>query len=250
MSSYRGNANVLEGVTRQRDENGAWTTTIYYKGIADVLRGMSVPLGAKMSIEEGEEGYARATVTIGNLNDGGQETVSERWEIDSEIVEKSILFHPLAQGMTPASKAAFVRWSQDPDRTAQVPASITADDTAAFFKLQEESLRGVESTSITTFILKRTRTMSANYAPVLRLKDVRDVYSSAKLKANEGIPNALYDTLPGVLAGNPLPAAPSSSAWSWLPRLQNRSYIGNGRVEEVSDWVFAAWSTNLYTYNA
>lgn len=242
--NFRGNAIVFKNATRQRNEHGAWTTTFYYEGVSDVLRAYAGTIGSKAKIEIQEDGAtSQLGITFGNINDVGQEVVAERWEIDTEILEKDLKTSEEYQSLSIQAAQEFERWFQDKNSELDTTADGTDGGAVIMGKFLTEFLRGVESYQTETFILKRTRTMSADYATPFSLQKKKEFYTTSRLIDLESMPLDVAGMLP---IGDPY-APPDQSAWGWLPRLRNRTFVGNGQVEETCDWVYAAWSTFLYT---
>lgn len=109
-------------------------------------------------------------------------------------------------------------------------------------------LLGADSYEIERLVVTRTRSYSIAYyrgGGGIVMDETPKVYSRASLIATEKIPSYVAAQLPAVPANKP-----ENTEWAWKVR-QDRSEISSaGRVEETRDWVFAPWSTLLYSYTA
>jgi len=93
-------------------------------------------------------------------------------------------------------------------------------------------------------VLSRRRSVSAVYSKQIVVGGVETVYSTAALKKKYGIPQDVYDRLPGDPAN-----FPESTKWGWRERRQDSTQVSrSGKVEETIDWQFAAWSILLYSF--
>lgn len=106
-------------------------------------------------------------------------------------------------------------------------------------------LMGLENWEVRRVVLSRRRTVSARYAAQHVVDGVEKVYTTAGLKHYFAIPTAAGEI------GTRLPSNPSTTppgtAWAWKIRRQDSQQMrGTARVEEVIDWVFAAWSLTIY----
>lgn len=243
---YRGPAIVFQGITRQRDStSGFWTTTWNYEGITDAIQSVALAVTDGPAVQIQHSGpTSQLAITYGGLTDSAVDnTISTKWEVDRENIDKDLLFFPAVMDMSDISKIEYKRWRTDTSTDLDFSAIENAYDLDSLRSLKILTLRGTEAYQISTLILKRTRTISAQRAPTLTLSENSSFFSTLKLISNESIPSDLASTLPTVPY-----AKPSETEWGWLPRLANRTYTGRGQVEEQNDWVFAAWSTFLYTY--
>ena len=281
---YKGDSVVYQGESRERNEHGQWVSVFRYVGLVDSIRSsaMAQGVGNRITVEQNAGPMASMTLSIGNLNDAGQEQITERWEADSETVDKDILYSQFVAGLSEDGLEDVKKFRQSPGEykigiplaaLALFPAVIdpktssivipgyyyqiddpkkkhvlvgdgSESDTTIMAQVSILVLRGTESFQITTPTLKRTRTMSATMASPLIPSAKPTVYSTAYILAQE---NPLADIQPYIQALNGDPYdAPRGCAWGWMKRLDNRSFTGNGLVEEQTQWVYAAWSTALY----
>jgi hypothetical protein len=93
--------------------------------------------------------------------------------------------------------------------------------------------------------LSRRRTCSPNYAAQHVADGVEYIYTRSALIYYFNIPNG-----PGEI-GQRLPLNPTNNApytqWAWKIRRQDTQQLPRtGRVEELIDWVFAAWTLEMY----
>lgn len=249
MSRYKGESVILTGTDSERDPYLAWTYSYNYEGVTPAVAALANAQPAGVALKFSQNGAIAKVALTYSPNE-----FHDKWEIDRELVDKDLLSASAFTILSANAKAEIKRWRSNPDTelwltvgsdNPNFPAGnqIVSGDVAPMGYAKELILRGTESQQTSTLVLKRTRKMSVTLAPSLNLSEITSFYSTAKLKANEGNMEATVGTLPTTPY-----AAPSNAQWGWLPRNQNRSYISQGFIEEHSDWVFAAWSTVLYTY--
>lgn len=250
---FKGDSLVLTGSRAQRTPFGAWSTSYDYSGIPISIAALvnNQRLGAEISVDQTSI-PARASLTY------PPDVFADKWEIDKEVLEKDIMYHPVFALLSPGAFAEIRRWRQDPTGsdmflTPGVPITtlqgsdgktsqlmLSPNDLTPMGQLKELVLRGTEAFQIATLIAKRTRQLSVPMPPTLDLSEQTQFYSTTRFTSNENVPALGLPT-------NPY-SPPTDTQWGWLPRLRNRSYVSRGFMEEHSDWVFAAWSTILYTY--
>lgn len=249
---YRGNPTVLTSEHYDRNDQGVWLKTSVWRGFNSELQKIAgqFQVGNKVNLQSDPSSpIGTLTVQYGFLLGNGQDAPIDKYEFDTEIINKDLGFSDLAQSMTAAGQRllkAYRNAASQSEREDVLIDSQELNDTAdrdPFDKLVQEVDRGVESVEVKTLILKRTRTMAVAFSYATELSIRQSFYSTSKLVALEAIPVDVAERLPD----SPY-TQPANSEWGWLPRLENKTFIGRGLVEEHNDWVFAAWSTNLYTY--
>jgi hypothetical protein len=248
--TYRGPALAFQGASFSVNELGVATTTLRYEGLTDALRSFAgtFPPGNKVDFQNGGP-TSKLQVQVGYLVGIPAESPIDKWENDSEEIEVDLANSYLAQSMSQNGRRALSAYRQmTPDERkdfsyADYNVDIAGDDGQTLTDLIYEVDRGVEAVIEKYLILKRTRTMSAGFATEFKLELKQTVYSTVALIASEDIPATVAKTLPT----SPYPP-PANTNWAWRPRLENRSYIGRGLVEEQSDWVFGPHSSILFTY--
>jgi hypothetical protein len=106
--------------------------------------------------------------------------------------------------------------------------------------------RGVEAYEVERLVLRRTRSFSTNFTPRIVLEPLPVVYSTQGLIDTFDIPNEISAQFPK----DPDKAfTPSGTRWGWKTRHDSSDQIpALGKVQEIKEWVFAAWSTGIYTF--
>ena|SRR5437899_4931269 len=98
-------------------------------------------------------------------------------------------------------------------------------------------------------VLRRRRSIAADYASPIVIDAVDTIYKPASLGTVFGPLGGLLAQLPGdptTRAANPINAIPNH-IWGWKLKTQSSEYIpAVGKVEEVMEWVFASWNQYLY----
>lgn len=253
MALYKGDALVLTGSEGNRDPFGAWSTTYTWEGIPGSVAALIANQALGSEINVSQHGYpASARITY------PPNVFSDKWETDRENLDKDIMYNPAFIGISIGAFKEVRRWRQDPTGsdmclTPGVPIpklldendkpsalTLNSNDVVLMAQIRELVLRGAEAYQLSTLVLKRTRKIAASMLPTINLAEKTIFYSTATLTANEGVPPLGLPIVPYT--------PPSNAQWGWLPRQNNRSYVSRGFYEEHCDWVFAAWSTVLYTY--
>lgn len=244
---YKGDSFVFCGLTGERSPFGAWTYTYSYGGVPSAIQALiaAQPIGPQISTKQ-NGAVVEASLTY------SPDTFSDKWEVDRENLTKDLMFNRTFAGISKEGKAEIRRWRADA-AGATVDPDTTKDTANAALMIQIADLirLGTESIQVSTLVLKRTRSMSTTLAPTIVLTEQTEFYSTAKLAFLTNMDPAVANTLPSPTAANGWKGAyapPANAQWGWLPRQGNRSYCARGQMEEHSDWVFAAWSTTLYTY--
>lgn len=96
-------------------------------------------------------------------------------------------------------------------------------------------------------VLTRTRTISTAYPTQFTIPPVEIVYSTPILVSMNSIPENIAVRLPGYPNGANLPPIPAMRYWGWKQRRETSQIVlAQNKVEEVTEWVFAAWSAVTY----
>ena len=107
-------------------------------------------------------------------------------------------------------------------------------------------LMGADSYEIERLVVTRTLSYSVQYwygAGGIVFDETPKVYSTSGLIAAESIPSYVAFQFPQTPTSKP-----ENTEWAWKVRKDSSEISSNGKVEETRDWVFAPWSTLLYTY--
>lgn len=176
-------------------------------------------------------------VTFPNEYGSSDETPIDTWEVSTEPVQRSVWSHPLID--TEMNAAA------DPaDYKTKVESAVndnTVDLSAYTYApmLVKELRRGVEQYETETIVLRRTRIVSPEYSTKPVLGETKFIYQASDI----GVPADVQFSLPT------LPSDPPQAKWGYRLRTQQVrfTYSKMGlKVEQVTEWVLAAWSTLLY----
>jgi hypothetical protein len=102
--------------------------------------------------------------------------------------------------------------------------------------------RGAEASEEKRFVLRRRRTIPVEFAAPATVRAVELVYTTPKLITEFDVPASVIPLLP------PDPGfQPADTLWGWRERANTSDFQPSiNKVEEVMEWVFAAWSTILY----
>lgn len=108
-------------------------------------------------------------------------------------------------------------------------------------KILIELTRGATAYEDEYITLRRERVVGIKYTPKLSLEANSIIYTTGELISVFGIPNFPYITMPAT------PTTPPNSRWGWRSRKQEVQFIEGQKIQVIQDWVYAAWSTNIYS---
>lgn len=218
------------------------------------------------------EGTATLNVIIPQYNDGTAETPQDTWEIENETIQRSIWRNPRLFQAAGSDEDTMAYWRQrtqnalngnfaqantDPieyqvfNPTNKEPltpeeAGFSSDGPEPYlYKIYVKLLRGEDSFDSTTVVLKRSRVISASYAQRSVVQAIEKVYTTAKLITTFSVPNSIAALLPA----DPTDATlkPPGTTWGWKTRRDTSQIIvAVNKLQEVKDWIFAAWDNDLY----
>jgi hypothetical protein len=103
-----------------------------------------------------------------------------------------------------------------------------------------QAVLGMENYEVERLTLSRVRTYPISYLQRIQLEAVPIVYTTNQMADPDiwAVPEAIYTKLPV----DPT-QKPPNTIWAWKMRRNNMDVRWDGRTEEVTDWVYAAWST-------
>jgi len=223
------------------------------EALITVARNEILPSGGKCRVQQGEGPIYRMAVSYGEVQSGGTtEQPIDRWERVTEYIQEDLRNNPnviFAAG----TAATLNKWVQDIKAALKSNLTLTqfyatdADPTPTIADEQqmiyELYARGTEAHEIKRFVLRLRRTISVNFATPSIANALERIFTTTSLIATFAIPPEVAGTLPA----NPF-IAPAHTAWAWKQRQDNSVFLpGLNKIEESKDWVFAAWSTLLYT---
>jgi hypothetical protein len=107
-------------------------------------------------------------------------------------------------------------------------------------RVYRQYVLGMETYEIERLALSRVRTYPISYLQRIQLEAVPIVYTTNQMADPDiwAVPEAIYTKLPV----DPT-QKPPNTIWAWKMRRNNMDVRWDGRTEEVTDWVYAAWST-------
>ena len=218
-----------------------WTGSV--SGIASLAVTL-VASGARVR-DESANGVGRiiATYSFDPDNPTGEEAI-DRYEFEMEPVQVSLFNHP-AVALESDGYVTRAQYKTDIEEAVASGEALGLSETE--YPLAHEVYRllsrGVESYELKRPVLSRVRAFSPNFSGRVVLSAVETVYTTAALVREFAIPATVASQLPA----DP-PEVPEGTVWAWKLRGDRSTYIpAQNRVEETRDWVFASWSTLLYT---
>lgn len=231
---------------RQFDPQQGWSTIEEWEGSRNACtnkQGEYAAVGIRSDLSHDGPKW-RLNVTIGDIvRTGGEDELPvDTWEIDTEWVQNSIYENPKVLELA-GTVVTLAAWREEITRAMKkTPPALDSQTPAGKVRLFEHIVRGVEAYESKRIVVSRVRTISVGYAGQFTCDAVDKIYTTARLVTTFGIPVAIANRLP------PNPSyVPANSAWSWKQRRSSsRFQLRVNKVEEVFDFVFAAWSTILY----
>ena len=232
----------IVGEGRRVMPSGEVYLDIMWEGFEPDLQSLQLQYAAsgyETDIETSNAPWKRMRVSIPNANTPGSGII-DIWEITSEFAQVDIRNHPniiaLAANVTELNK--WYKQAKNADEESSLPAA------AGFLTLFNHIALGVEAFEEERLVLRNRRMFPNVSLGQISLSATQIVYSTAGLKSAFAIPSEIANELP--TSGG---TAPTDFAWGW--RLRGYSSIFNrseGKRELLRDWVFAAWSTVIYSH--
>jgi hypothetical protein len=235
-------------------ETGNVSVDIVYQGSRDAIFGLSVEFeNQRVSFQTSQSGPVHTlTARIPTIINTG-EVPSDRYEISTESMDKSIFEHPtivedaneydsgIAAESKPYKKLAEESLEKQPTYSLAGGFSDPANQNFRFASVVRHLRNGVTGFQIDFIVLRRFRKVALDYgygsAGRISLDSGLHIYSTAQLN----LPQSVAFSLPAT------PTAPSTDyGWGWRKRGQRVDIVGN-YAEQTVELVFAPWSTMLYS---
>ena len=235
-----------------------WTTEERYIGPHDPV----IRLAAATQQERGERvslqisprdgGLSELTISLDALEENSKEkkengepqSDSDSWSLDVNDYEKDLWTHDSANTLWDnyptqyswlrttlpiiRSKGTWKEW----DDWLVANGYTTATGWADMYKLFQLFQQGVESYTISQFVLRRQRVFSQGNQGALRIANVNKTFTLAQLKSSEDLPEGLFFAVP--------------SDGYWLKRGPKVSFKDNKFDGSNEYWHADAWSPTLY----
>ncbi len=216
--------------------------------------GLLAPYGATQAYQvDGPNWECRVRMGSLDLGDIG-DIANDQWELDTEFVQEDFWMSPrvlslFASDSVHSNYKKVIEKAIDDRLTVDEAVSLWSETFGStllngdpFFELFHLRNRGDQATEVERKILRRVRTLMLNSTLRTRLDAVPYVYTTHALIAAFAIPSDIAALLPGDPA-----TTPNFTAWAWKKRQDRLQVVpAVGRVQEVTDFVFAAWGTLQY----
>lgn len=207
--------------------------------------------GFKARVYQHDGPVYRMRVFFPDPNNGEEPPPFDTWERVEEMAQEDIRNNPVvvaaavsAAGGDPLLGVAELnKWYKEAKDNLKNGVGVVYANPArqAFSEL---IYRGTEAHEVTRVILRRRRLIRLSLMAQSEVLPVARIYSTASLIAAFAVPNAVADALPD----NPA-STPSNTAWGWKRRPSSSvATPALNKCEEVTEFVFAAWSTLLYEH--
>lgn len=274
-SKTTGNAlAVRSGWSQDFDPTTGWQTTETWNGNKAQI-GAIAPLfrsaGAKVSVSNSGALWtltATWSVEYSTTLDSGipagsppvtAETANETWNLHVEQVQVDMRYAPsllaLFGGATDAAQEALagaVQLADDAIKARLNPntylvsiglPALSGTAQLPYFQIFRLRSRGVVAVEEKRPILTRNRTFSPTFPSPVQVSGVDLIYRTETLIATFAVPALVQSRMPATP-----PTTLSEAAWGWKQRRQDTAYVvGRNKIDEGSDWVFAQWSSVLYS---
>jgi hypothetical protein len=198
-------------------------------------------LGAKARVFPFEGPVYRATITIGDAQDGGTAADVDVWERITEMGQEDIRNNPKVIRLA-VGEVTLSLWVKDIKAAIRDGVYLTGVVSAQEQALYELYARGADAFQTRKIVLRRRRTRPLTFLALSEVHAIELIYTTAALRTAFAVPAAIGAKLP--VSGD---FTPSNTAWGWVERADTSTIaVAYNKVEEIKDWVFAAWSTLLY----
>lgn len=203
-----------------------------------------------MTLAPQDGGISRLTVTFDDVQDGdepeadssGEPTADQdTFTLQGNDMEKSIWSHPSISALASSANSDY-NWLRKNLPSIQKNGTwedviaawssytwVDSATTLVIFKLFRD---GVESYSVSQFVLRRSRTIKSKAQGTLSVSNVGKQFTIAQLQSVEGLPTTLRFAMP--------------STGTWIKRTPTVNFDGNKVTCDVEFWHADAWSTILY----
>ena len=250
---------------RNWSPNKGWTTSRKWVGESAAITSLAASIQAEqgafvsMSVSPQDAGTAHLTVTLDDLQDGAEAAAQsngepepdlDTWTLQGNDYEKDIWSHPsiralatsapddynwLRKNLPPIQKNGT--WKDVIDAwytTLGSTGAGTWNDAATTLSIFKMFRDGIESWSLSQFVLRRSRTIKSRSQGTLSVSNVGKQFTVAQLQAFEGLPLALKFATP--------------TSGTWIKRTPSVSYDGNKITCEGEFWHADDWHYTLYPF--
>lgn len=186
--------------------------------------------------------------------DGSTESPVDRWSWRKELVQRSIWSKPDVAAIVRVGTGGQIRttieegisqkktWAQIETLTG-ITSLLPAQKTT-LQKVYNELVASSESYELEYLVLTRTRATRIGYPQRLTLSATSKIYTTAQLTSTFSVPSDVSSILPD---SSTQVSVDAQSQWGWRLRDESGDREGFIRFAEQTSWVFASWSTFLYT---
>lgn len=247
------------GATLQRaefewDTRVGWQSRQSWKGDYGACVGLMPQLQSagwnfKMEPEGGQNYVIHATIGLSFSGGILQDNPVDTWELTSNRVEVDLLRSNIAliNGLTQGDVWAIKFYIENPPQPPAGSAPGTAPPTpilsAAALKVYNLILAGTTSIEIFQPVLRRTSTVSSQYAVAQSVAGVGTLFKTVTVKAL--IPNSIIIALPGDIAafanGQGL-----TFVGGWYKDYPVITASAFNKTQITQDWKFGVWSQDIY----
>lgn len=241
MSLLGLNGLVEQPVRREYDPKEGWVTLVPYHGPTAAVQGAipaMVSAGLRFSEFPVEAGIRGIEIRYSNAQDGAapatnpdtEQTVT--WELAGNDLNKDIFTSDKFTGGT-LDDADRENLEGLRDGTVRQTHSVITGMTGDPASFRDLIIQGVETYTISQYILRRTGVVALDWAGTFGIPNVGDFYeTTADLSSEEEVPSALKFSMP---------------SGQWLKRTPTVRQNKDGRWVSTQEWWHAdEWSDVLY----
>ena len=213
----------------------------------NTLADIHAAAGAAIRFDIAKPGVKRLVSVWGRAPNipSSSEAATDRWDLSTEQKYVSVWSSPyvIAESYT---------YVDQPSYRKEIEAAVAAGaafpfSTTSFpvgYQVYLMLFEGEDSWPQQLIVLRRARTFTNTYPTRMQLLVTQNVYTTARLIADFGVPTAVQSQLPLTPAAAPPPYAIYGWRWSY----QASGYTAaTHKYDEQLMWEFKTWPTQLYT---
>lgn len=253
------NAALLQRILRRYSPTGGSVTENEFAGFGPAQMLILAQQFEASGIEyEWETRYGRHSMRA--VDSSGATTI-DLWEIGINKLSPSSFGNPrnmaaiaqselmvIAKAYTGGMKIAEAAQALQEDTGFSYPDSLSD----AGYRLYERTQKGSADYYTEGYVLRHTTNVSNRYSANIADFNINCIYTTAQLLSEVQNPSLWVYPMPGRLAYklNALPAPPFQPfyLWGWLKSASSESTSANNRVNIVTEYELAHWSTDEYAF--
>lgn len=191
-----------------------------------------------------EEQGPNATLTTSAPSIDAPEVPVDTWELLPSAVEKDLLEAdvPIVNRLDGDEVDNVRRFVEE----RSIPGGgVLGDDVTTLYRLM---IKGMRSVRIFAPTLRRTRTVTSQYAVVQSNANVGRLLATGSLIATEAVPASFLISLNSFpfTATDPHPSDGVALSYGWFKDPPSLQVAANARLQIIQEWHFGLWPTVIY----